>query len=86
MSGSSFVVPTLFLVPGKRLNCDIMDACDVAESTVTVSTKGLMNSSIFVQLLENFQDTVPGSVEIPLLLVYDVYGPHYNGNIVAKEI
>ena len=75
MSGSSFFVPTLFLVPRKRLNNDIMDTCDVAGSTVTVSTKRLMNSSIFFQLLEHFQDTVPGSVEIPLLLVY-----------IAKEI
>ena len=40
VSGNGFVVPPIFLVPGKRLNSDVMDACDIAGAVVTVDPKG----------------------------------------------
>ena len=84
--GSDFPPPTLFIVPGKIINRDVMDAFDVAGSTANVSPKVLKNSSIFVQWSDNLENTVTGSVDRPLFLVYDGYGSHYNYSIIAKGI
>ena len=86
VSGIGFVVPPLFIVPGKRLNRDLMDACEIHGSTICTAPKGFMNSSVFLRWLEHFERTVPGSVKRPLVLVYDGYGSHYNDEIVAKAI
>ena len=79
--------PPLYLVPGKRLNRDVMDAAtEVSGSAVTVALKGFMKSSIFVKWLEHFEDSVPLRVKRPLILIYDGLGSHHNNEFVAKVI
>ena len=87
VSASGYVVPPLYLVPGKRLNRDVMDAAtEVPGSAVTVAPKGFMNSSIFLKWLEHFEDSVPLRVKRPLILVYDGLGSHHSDEIVVKAI
>jgi len=51
----NFVVPPLFVVPGQRLNQDVMNKCKVPKSTVSVANKGFMYSNLFVKWLEPFK-------------------------------
>jgi len=67
VSATGFVVPPLFVVEGKRLNRDVMDACSIFGSTITTSPKGFMNSGIFLKWLEHFEQNVPGEVNRPLI-------------------
>ena len=56
VSANGFYVPPLFIIPDQRLNSAIMDQCSINASTVTVSTKGFMNSNIFIKLLDQHLD------------------------------
>jgi len=84
VSATGFVVPPLFVVEGKRLNRDVLDACSIFGSTITTSPKGFMNAGIFIKWLEHFERNVPGEVERPLIMVFDGYGSHYCPEIVEK--
>ena len=63
-----------------------MDACDIPGGVVTTSSKGFMNSSIFLKWLQHFESNIPVTVKRPVLLVYDGYGSHYNEEIIQKAV
>lgn len=86
VSAVGLVIPPLFILEGKRVNRDILDACSVFGSTVTTSAKGFMNSMIFLKWLEHFENNVPGDIKRPLLLVFDGYTSHYSDEIIEKAI
>ena len=50
---------------------------------MTREPKGFMNAVSFVNWLEHFALSVPGSVKRPLVLVYDGCISHYNAEIVT---
>ena len=83
---NGFVVPSMFIVPGKRLNCDVMDGCSIDNSTISVASKGFMAAKLFLKWLLHFENQVSGTVNIPLVLVYDGYGNQFNDEIVKKVI
>jgi hypothetical protein len=85
-SASGFVVPPLYIVPGQRLNRDVLDACSIFGSVVTVSAKGFMTSKVFLKWLSHFESVVPGTVKRPLLLIYDGYSSHYDCSIIERAI
>ena len=85
-AANGFVIPPLYLVPGQRINHEVMNACKILESRITTANKGFMNSAIFMKWLEHFKRNIPGSVQCPILLVYDGCGSHYNQDIMEKAI
>ena len=85
-AANEFVVPPLFIVPGVRVNRDVLDSCTVANACITAAPKGFMNSSVFLKWLDHFSSNVPVSVTRPIMLVYDGYSSHYNTDIVLKAI
>ena len=46
----------------------------------------MINSRLFIKWLDQFDNSVPTIVNIPLVLVCDGYLLHYNGNVVEKSI
>ena len=85
-AANGFVVPPLFIIPGQRPRRNVMDACDIPGGVVTTSSKGFMNSSIFLKWLQHFESNIPVTVKRPVLLVYDGYGSHYNEEIIQKAV
>ena len=79
-------IPPLFIVPSMQLNRDVLNMCEVTNSTVTTAPKGLMNSGVFIKWITFFAGSVPGTVKRPILLVYNGYGSHYNEETVQKAI
>ncbi len=49
VNANGFVVPPMFIVPGKRINRDVMDGCDVPQSVISCGRKGFMNSNLFLK-------------------------------------
>ena len=86
VAANGFAVPPMFIVPGQRLNRDLMDDCCVDDAVVLTAQKGFMNAGLFLCWLEHFERSVPGNVKRPLLLVYDGYGSHYNKEIILRAI
>jgi hypothetical protein len=86
VGANGFVVPPLYVVPGQRLNRDVMDACPIDGSAVSVAKKGFMNSALFLRWLDHFSRNVPEIVQRPIVLVYDGYASHYNDEIVERAI
>ena len=86
VSASGSCLPPLFLLPGQRLNRDILSECSVPGDTVAVAPKAFMNQAIFVKWLEHFAASVPSSVIRPLLLIYDGCARHYSKRIVETAI
>ncbi|MEL7340323.1 MAG: transposase, partial [Bacteroidota bacterium] len=80
------VVPPLFILPGLRLNRDVLDACPIEKAAVTTASKGFMTSSVFRKWLEHFNSNVPQTVRRPLLLIYDGCSSHWNAEIVQKAL
>jgi hypothetical protein len=86
VGADGFVVPPLFVLPGQRVNRDILNECSIDGSTVSVAPKGFMNGRLFLSWLEHFERSIPVSVIRPVVLVYDGYSSHYNDEIVWKAI
>nr|CCA23996.1 PREDICTED: similar to ENSANGP00000028549 putative [Albugo laibachii Nc14] len=86
VSASGSCLPPLFLLPGQRLNRDILSECSVLGATLAVAPKAFMNQAIFVKWLEHFAASVPSSIIRPLLLIYDGCASHYSKRIVEKAI
>ncbi|OQR96207.1 hypothetical protein ACHHYP_16594 [Achlya hypogyna] len=85
-SASGFVVPPLFLVPGLRLQRDLLDACVVDGAVVGVTLKGFMNAISFRLWLVHFEASIPSEVARPVVLVYDGYSSHYDQDIVRVAL
>ena len=83
---SGSCLPSLFLLPGRRLNSDILSECSVPGATVTVAAKALRSKAIFVKWLEHFASSVPNSVIRILLLFYASCARHYIKRFVEKAI
>jgi hypothetical protein len=86
VSATGVVAPPLMIIPGQRLNRDLLDGCDIPGARVTCAPKGFMNSALFLRWLEHFATSVPDSVKRPLVLVYDGYSSHYNDDIVSRAV
>ena len=80
------VALSLFIIPVKRLNMDVLEGCDVEGGIITKSSKGFINYTLFLSRLELFAKSVPDSVARPLVLVYDGCCIHYNDDIVKKQL
>ena len=74
----------IFIVPGKILNIDVLEECDIDDSHITTSPIFFMNYTLFFKLVGLFAVYVPDSVERLIVLVYDGYHSHYNDKILAK--
>lgn len=81
-SASGFVVPPLFIIPGKRLSKDVLDERIVPGSCVTVGPKGFMSAKLFARWIEHFASSVPDHIERPLVLVYDGCASHFSEHII----
>ena len=86
VSANGFSVPPLFVLLGRQLNHVSMDQFYITRRTVTVATKGFVNSNIFIKLLDHFSSNVPNHVRRPISFVYDGYSSHYNTDHVEKSI
>ena len=71
VSAAKSVGPPLLVLPGKRLNRDVLEAYDIEGATITTAPKGFINSTLFLSWLEFFANSVPDSIVRPLVLVYD---------------
>ena len=78
------VVLPLLILPGKRLNRDIIGGCNIKGAKITTPLKGFINSKLLLSWLEFFTKSVPYSVASPLFLVYDGCFSHYNDKIVKN--
>jgi DDE superfamily endonuclease len=86
VGANGFAVPPLFVVPGHGLSRDMIDGCDISGGSVTVAPKGFMNAHLFEKWLSHFDSAVPETIKMPLILVYDGYGSHFNEDVVTKAI
>ena len=84
VSAAKSVAPPLVILPGKQLNRDVLDGCDIEVTIITTEPKGFINYNLFFIWLELFANYVPDSVVRPIVLVYDECASHYNGGIVKK--
>ena len=71
VSASKYVAPSLFIIPGKRLNGDVLKGCYIESANITTAPKGFINSILFLIWIEFFSNSVPGSFARPLVLFYN---------------
>ena len=71
VSAAGFVIPTLFITPGERLDISLRECCPVPDAKITTSATGWMNESIFSKWLDMFSESVPSTVQRPVLLLFD---------------
>ena len=86
VSAAKYVAPPLLIILGMRLNRYVIGDCDIQGDTITTEPKGLIRSTLFLIWIELFVNSVPDSVVIPFVLVYDAYFSHYNDGIVNKKL
>ena len=68
-------LPILF-VPGKCLNRNILEDCDIDDARVTTALGVFINSTSFFKLINLFAASVPDSIPLPLVFVYYGYYIH----------
>nr|CCA22912.1 AlNc14C172G8042 [Albugo laibachii Nc14] len=83
MSADGFVVPSAFIVPGKRLNRDVLDSCTISSATITTSEAGLMTTCIMREYIAAVALAVPLPIKRPLILVLDGASRHMDASIDA---
>lgn len=83
VSADGFVVPPGFIVPGKRLNRDVLDACNISGATITTAEAGFMTSYIMREYVAAFALAVPSPIKRPLILVLDGASSHMDASIDA---
>ena len=84
VSAVKYIALPLLILPGKRLNMNVIEGCNIEGDDITTAPKGLINSTLFLRWIESFSNSVPNSVVHPHVLVYDGYFSHYNYDIVKK--
>ena len=47
VSTAKYVAPPLLILPGKRLNRDVIEGCDIGGARITTSKKVFINSNLF---------------------------------------
>lgn len=78
------VVPPVFVVPGQRLNKDVMDGVLQRSAKISTAPKGFVNAALFEVWLEHFAASVPEAIARPLLLIHDGCSNHFSPAIAAK--
>ena len=78
-----FVVPPAFIVPGKRLNRDVLDACTISGATITTSEAGFVTTCIMREYIAAFALAVPLPIKRPLILVLDGASRNMDASIDA---
>eukprot|EP00644_Phytophthora_capsici_P013953 jgi/Phyca11/120080/e_gw1.40.428.1 len=82
-SASCFVVPPLFILPGKRVETELLEQCSIHGAAVTTTPKAFMTATLFAKLIVFFFAlSVPTPVKRPLLLVIDGCSSHIATKIV----
>eukprot|EP00644_Phytophthora_capsici_P002027 jgi/Phyca11/129420/e_gw1.84.49.1 len=61
---------------------DILEACEVAGASITTSPSGFINAYLFQKWLQFFVNSVPSSVQRPILLVLDGCASHYSADVI----
>nr|CCA24275.1 hypothetical protein MGG_12412 [Albugo laibachii Nc14] len=84
VSADSFVVPPAFIVPGKRLNRDVLDACNISGATNTTSEAGFMTTYIMREYIAAFALAVSLPIKRPLILVLGGESSHMDASIDAE--
>lgn len=80
-SAAGFVVPPLFILPGQRVNIDLLSECRVPGASVTTTESGFINGEVFSAWLPFFAGSVPLDVPQPLVLILDGCSSHFSGHI-----
>lgn len=80
-SASEELLSPLFIVPGKRLNRDVLAAADLPGARVTTADAGFMTTAIMREWLVAFAADVPTPVRRPLILVLDGASSHMDESI-----
>jgi len=70
-SAAGLVVPPLFILPGQRVNADMLDECHIEGASVTTTSSGFINSETFVEWLSFYASAVHAEVQRPLVLILD---------------
>ena len=78
---TKYVVPSMLIIPEKQLNMDVIKGCDIEGAHVTTATKCFIDYTLFLNWIVLFDNSVPDSVDHPLVLVYDCFFVHYNDDI-----
>nr|CCA20971.1 PREDICTED: similar to conserved hypothetical protein [Albugo laibachii Nc14] len=78
-----FVVPPAFIVPGKRLNRNVLDACTISGATTKTSESGFMTTCIMREYIAAFALAVPLPIKRPLILVLDGASSYMDASIDA---
>ncbi|GMF39915.1 unnamed protein product [Phytophthora fragariaefolia] len=81
-SASGFVVPPVFIVPGKTVWLDVLDTCSVSRAAITTTESSFMNATLFETWIKVFTNSAPSPIRRPLVLVMDGCSSHYSLPIV----
>ncbi|KUF93002.1 serine/threonine-protein kinase nek3 [Phytophthora nicotianae] len=81
-SAAGFVVPPMYILPGKTVEWDIMDECGASSAAVTTSPSGFINTYMFQRWLHFLDKSVPSTIKRPLLLVLDGCSSHYSEDVL----
>lgn len=81
-SAAGFVVPPAFVLPGKTVSSRLLENCEVPGAAVTTSPSGFMNTDLFEVWLHFFANSVPSSIQRPLVLILDGCASHYSAKVV----
>ncbi|KAE9200906.1 hypothetical protein PF004_g18861 [Phytophthora fragariae] len=81
-SAAGFVVPPVFILPGKTVSLDILQGVEVPGAGVTGTPTGFLNMELFELWLSIFAAAVPPTVKRPLILVMDGCGSLYSSAII----
>nr|CCA23036.1 PREDICTED: similar to conserved hypothetical protein [Albugo laibachii Nc14] len=84
VSADGFVMPPAFIVPGKRLKGDVLDACNIFGTTTTTSEAGFMTTDIMREYIAAFALAVPLPIKRPLILVLDGASSHMDASIDSE--
>ncbi|RHY12103.1 hypothetical protein DYB25_003636 [Aphanomyces astaci] len=83
-NAAGLVIPPLFIMPGDTVKRSLSSCEVVLGSRITTSNKGWMTEYLFLQWLDFFNESVPASIQRPVLLVFDGLASHYGYDILEK--
>ncbi|DBA00780.1 TPA: hypothetical protein N0F65_004685 [Lagenidium giganteum] len=85
-SASGFMMPPLFILPGKRINRDVLDACAVPRARVTTTDTAFTNADLIIRWIAYFAAEVPTPLRRPLVLFLDGASSHMDACIDAQAV
>nr|CCA15546.1 19.5g1 protein putative [Albugo laibachii Nc14] len=86
MCADGFVVQPAFIVPGMRLNRDVLDASNICGATITTSEAGSMTTYITREYIAAFALAVLLPIKRPLALVFDGASSHMDASNDAAAV